>query len=174
MRELDIIKDVKNAPARYVDTSGDTMTGSLNINSTAPNLVIKNTSNNDSIITLDRGINANWRFRNSNGTLHFETDYTSSKGSYYVGAKLQYDTGHFTVKGDLFAQDIEKTKVGRMFLDYYEETGYNYNLNNYVGIIAKALQKAMIKIEALESKLKKKKDSLFNSYIFYMYICTFI
>ena len=72
------------------------------------------------------------------------------------------------------AQDIEKTKVGRMFLDYYEETGYNYNLNNYVGIIAKALQKAMIKIEALESKLKKKKDSLFNSYIFYMYICTFI
>ena len=30
MRQLDAIKDIQNAPAKYVDATGDTLTGGLN------------------------------------------------------------------------------------------------------------------------------------------------
>lgn len=87
---------------------GGTLTGNLTVQNTGPNLTIKNTNNADAILTFDRGVNANWRLKNSSGTLYFECDYTGSKGSYYTGAKLDYNSGNFTAKGELYAQNGQR------------------------------------------------------------------
>lgn len=110
MRELESIKEIKKAPNKYVNTTGDTMTGNLLIeNGNIPSITIKNTNAADTLLTFDRGNNAaNWRFRNSSGMLLFETDYISSKVNYYSAARLEFNSGNFTVKGELFAQNGQR------------------------------------------------------------------
>lgn len=67
------------------------------------NLVIKNNSQSDVSLTLDRGNNANWRMLNSSGILKVQTDWTDKKGNYYNVITLNYNTGNATIKGSVTA-----------------------------------------------------------------------
>ena len=87
----------------YMPLTGGTFTGNVSIGSSAPSFTIKNTGGADTSIIFDRGSNANWRIRNTSGNLLFESDYASSKGSYYAGLTLNYNSGNLTAKGEIYA-----------------------------------------------------------------------
>ena len=87
----------------YIPLTGGTFTGNVRIESSAPLFTIKNTGGADTSIIFDRGSNANWRIRNTSGNLLFESDYASSKGSYYTGLTLNYNSGNLTAKGEIYA-----------------------------------------------------------------------
>lgn len=67
------------------------------------NLVIKNNSQSDVSLTLDRGNYANWRMLSSGGILKVQTDWTDKKGNYYNVITLDYNTGNATIKGSVTA-----------------------------------------------------------------------
>ena len=53
------------------------------------------------------------------------------------------------------AQDIEDTKIGDILLSKDENNILSYDNTTYIGILASALQKAIDKIDLLESKIKE-------------------
>lgn len=86
---------------RYVNASGDTMSGNLAISNTSPVLTLKNTGGSDVSLIFDRNTNANWRIINNNGDLKFQNDWSSSKTDYFDCLTLNYTTGNATIKGTI-------------------------------------------------------------------------
>ena len=63
------------------------------------------------------------------------------------------EEGNSTV--GFIAQDIQDTKVGKLFVEENEEGILSYNSGAYQSLTVLALQKALKKIEELENKLNK-------------------
>lgn len=108
MRQLDELKDIKNAPARYVDANGDIMTGNLNFNTSLIGLnwsmntdyakiYFKNNGDDDTdsylhFITGDNG-NEYFKFSQQGGAATTELMSIKSDGIRFKGNKLSLD-GH--------------------------------------------------------------------------------
>lgn len=103
---------ISNADARWIaawTTDGkkikaldkNTMTVLGASQATGTTFSIKNASGGDVDLIFDRNTNASWKVLNSQGNLHFQTDWTNSKGGYYDVMKLHYNTGNMEIKGNI-------------------------------------------------------------------------
>jgi hypothetical protein len=94
------VTSTDNALVRFNGTSGAVQNSRAILDDTG-NLKINNSDGGDITLELARGTNANWRFLGSGGNLFIQSDYTSSKGSYYNVISLAYNSGAATFKGNI-------------------------------------------------------------------------
>ena len=86
---------------RFDGTGGKTIQNSRAILDDTGNLKVNNSDGGDITLELARGANADWRFLGSGGNLFIQSDYTSSKGSYYNVVSLYYNSGNAIFKGNI-------------------------------------------------------------------------
>lgn len=103
---------ISNADARWIaawTTDGkkikaldkNTMTVLGASQATGTTFSIKNSSGGDTDLIFDRNTNASWKILNSQGNLHFQNNWTTSKGGYYDVMKLHYNSGNVEIKGSI-------------------------------------------------------------------------
>lgn len=113
----------------------------------------------DIYLEMWRGANASWKMLNTGGVLKFQSNYTSSAGSYFDVLNLEYNSGNAWLKGYLTATGFIKngsssayaltgdgghkqwttsssanTLVARDANQYIYATYYNSNISNEDGI----------------------------------------
>ena len=101
-----------NAIVRFNGTGGKTVQNSRAILDDTGNLKINNSDGGDITLELARGANADWRFLGSGGNLFVQSNYTSSKGSYYNVISLAYNSGAATFKGNVITPGLILTTSG--------------------------------------------------------------
>lgn len=65
----------------------------------------------DGSLEIWRGTNASWKLLNTGGILKFQSNYTSSVGSYYDAMTLDYNTGNLWFKGQLTGGTVPVARV---------------------------------------------------------------
>lgn len=62
------------------------------------------TGTGDIYLEMWRGVNASWKILNSGGNLYFQSNYTTTAGSYFNVLTLQYNSGNAVLRGMLTAK----------------------------------------------------------------------
>lgn len=62
------------------------------------------TGTGDIYLEMWRGVNASWKILNSDGNLYFQSNYTTTAGSYFNVLTLQYSSGNAVLRGLLTAK----------------------------------------------------------------------
>lgn len=72
----------------------------IKIEPTGPNLTINSSAGSTPTLTFFRNGNnkADWRIRNDSGVLKFQSDYTTTVGSWYDALTIAYNTGNVSMK----------------------------------------------------------------------------
>lgn len=102
------ILEASGSSTEYLPITGGVLTGPLNINSiNSPQLVLNNQNGGDAILNLNRGVNADWRFYSHNNDLKIQTNYTTSKESFYDILTLKHNSGDMVLKGSATASSFK-------------------------------------------------------------------
>ena len=99
-----VASKITGAVGNYLPLTGGALSGTLAINTAvAPQLKVNSNSNGDAAIELARGTYANWKFLDTSGDLHIQTDWNNNKGSYFDVLTLAHTSGNATFKGTVTA-----------------------------------------------------------------------
>ena len=99
-----VASKITGAVGNYLPLTGGALSGTLAINTAvAPQLRVNSNSNGDAAIELARGTYANWKFLNTSGNLHIQSDWNNNKGSYFDVLTLAHTSGNATFKGTVTA-----------------------------------------------------------------------
>lgn len=123
---------------KYLPLTGGTLSNSLTIATThTPQLTLNNQNGGDTILNLNRGSNADWRFYSHSGNLKVQCDYTSSKGSFYDVLTLNYNSGNVGIKGVATASSfngmLERVGQSVSWQDGNKGKGVLINQTSYTG-----------------------------------------
>lgn len=107
-----VASKITGAVGNYLPLTGGALSGTLAINTAvAPQLRVNSNSNGDAAIELARGTYANWKFLDTSGNLHIQSDWNNSKGSYFDVLTLAHTSGNATFKGTVTATTFNGSLV---------------------------------------------------------------
>lgn len=92
--------------------TGETTLTVAGVGQVGNTFTIKNASGGNAALIFDRTSNANWQILSSEGDLFIQSDYTTTKGSYYNVLKLGYNTKQATFFGDVLPNSNATLTLG--------------------------------------------------------------
>lgn len=82
------------------------------------------TDSGDIYLEMWRGTNASWKILNTGGVLKFQSNYTSSVGSYFDCLTIDYNTGNTWIKG--------RTTASGASIGGYNNTTYTLSTSSFI------------------------------------------